>query len=37
VRGDGVQPVPASEGIRTLAVLDAARLSAEQARSIDVD
>jgi hypothetical protein len=35
VRGDGVQPVPASEGIRTLAFLDAARLSAEQAHGID--
>ena len=30
VRGEGRQPVPAYEGIRTLAVLDAARLSAER-------
>jgi predicted dehydrogenase len=36
VRGDGPQPVPASEGVRTLAVLDAARLSAERRRSVEV-
>ena len=36
VRGDEVQPVPAEEGVRTLAVLDAARLSAEEARDVDV-
>jgi predicted dehydrogenase len=35
-RGDADQPVPAREGIRTLAVLDAARLSAERLRSVDV-
>jgi predicted dehydrogenase len=29
VRGEGLQPVPAAEGIRTLLVLDAARESAE--------
>jgi predicted dehydrogenase len=36
-RGEDVQPVPAGEGIRTLAILDAARLSAEQGHSINVD
>ena len=36
-RGEGEQPVPASEGIRTLTVLDAARTSAAQSRSVDVD
>lgn len=35
--GEGPQPVPAAEGIATLAVLDAARLSAEQGRSVAVD
>jgi hypothetical protein len=29
VRGEGRQPIPASDAVRTLAVLDAARLSAE--------
>ena len=37
IRGEGRQPVPASEGIRTLAVLDAARLSAEQGSSVAID
>jgi predicted dehydrogenase len=36
VRGDGPQPVRASEGIATLAVLDAARASAEMGRTVDV-
>lgn len=36
-RGEAEQPVPADEGIRTLAVLDAARTSAELSRSVDVD
>jgi predicted dehydrogenase len=35
-RGDADQPVPASEGIRTLTVLDAARTSAERGLSIDL-
>ena len=35
-QGSGPQPVPSAEGIRTLAVLDAARLSAKEARSVDV-
>ncbi|MFB8370046.1 Gfo/Idh/MocA family oxidoreductase [Pseudarthrobacter sp. NPDC055928] len=30
VRGDGPEPVPASEGIQTLEVLDAARRSAQE-------
>ena len=30
VRGEGGQPVPACEGMRTIAVLDAARLSAQR-------
>ncbi len=34
VRGEGTQPVPARDAIRTLAVLDAARLSAEQGSSV---
>ena len=37
VRGEGPQPVPAAEGIRTLAVLDAARLSAEQRRRVELE
>jgi predicted dehydrogenase len=36
VRGEGRQPVPAYEGIRTLAILDAARLSAQRGVSIAV-
>ncbi len=36
VRGEGEQPVPASEGVRTLMVLDAARLSAESGTAVDV-
>ena len=36
VRGEGRQPVPAYEGVRTLAVLDAARLSAARGDSIQV-
>jgi predicted dehydrogenase len=32
--GNGTQPVPAAEGVRTLVVLDAARLSAEQGRAV---
>lgn len=36
VRGDGPEPVPASEGIATLAVLDAARVSATQGRTVPV-
>jgi predicted dehydrogenase len=36
VRGEGRPPVPAYEGIMTLAVLDAARLSAETGRSVEV-
>jgi predicted dehydrogenase len=35
-RGAAEQPVPASEGIATLTVLDAARVSAEQSRSVDL-
>lgn len=35
-RGDADQPVPASEGIRTLTVLDAARISAQRGQSIDI-
>ena len=35
VQGAGHQPVPARDGIRTLAVLDAARLSAERGRSVE--
>jgi predicted dehydrogenase len=34
VRGEGRQPVPAYDGIRTLAVLDAARLSAATGESV---
>jgi hypothetical protein len=36
VRGEGRQPVPAYEGIRMLAVLDAARLSAQRGVSVAV-
>jgi predicted dehydrogenase len=36
VRGEGRQPVPAREAVRTLAVLDAARLSAERGESVRV-
>lgn len=36
-RGEAEQPVPAAEGVRTLAVLDAARASAERGQRIDVD
>ena len=35
-RGDAEQPVAASEGIRTLTVLDAARASAQSRRSVDI-
>jgi len=37
IRGEGPQPVPAAEGVRTLAVLDAARASADQCCSVEVD
>ncbi len=37
VRGEGPQPVPALDAVRTLAVLDAARLSAERVSSVEVD
>lgn len=37
VRGEAVEPVPAAEGGRTLAVLDAARLSAERGRMVELD
>ncbi len=36
VRDQGAPPVTAAEGIRTLAVLDAARVSAAEGRSIDL-
>ncbi len=36
VRGEGRQPVPAGDAVRTLAVLDAARLSAERGSSVEV-
>ena len=36
IRGDGRQPVPAQDAVRTLAVLDAARLSAERGTSVEV-
>jgi predicted dehydrogenase len=36
VEGKGRQPVPASDAIRTLAVLDAARLSAESGSSVEI-
>ncbi len=35
-RGEGRQPVPAGDAVRTLAVLDAARLSAERGNSVEV-
>ncbi|MGS0686825.1 Gfo/Idh/MocA family protein [Nakamurella sp. GG22] len=35
-RGAGPQPVPAAEGVRTLEVLDAARESAEQGRTVHI-
>ena len=37
VRGDGPEPVPAAEAIATLAVLDAARISAALGRTVAVD
>jgi predicted dehydrogenase len=37
VRGEGPQPVPALDGVRTLAVLDAARLSAERRFSVEIE
>lgn len=37
VRGGAPEPVPAAEGIRTLAVLDAARLSALRGRTVEVE
>ena len=36
-RGEGPQPVPAAEGVRTLVVLDAARESADQGRTVVID
>ena len=36
IRGEGPQPVPARDAVRTLAVLDAARLSAEPGASVQV-
>jgi predicted dehydrogenase len=36
IRGEGEQPVPALDAVRTLAVLDAARLSAERGSSVEV-
>jgi len=36
VAGDGPQPVPAAEGIRTLEVLDAARISDREGRTVDI-
>jgi len=36
IEGRGPQPVPASEGVRTLAVLDAARLSADRGSSVEL-
>ena len=35
-RGEGPQPVPAAEGVRTLVVLDAARESAAQGGTITI-
>ena len=35
VRGEGRQPVPSHECVHTLAVLDAARLSAERRHSVE--
>lgn len=37
VRGDAPGPVPATEGIETLAVLDAARVSAAEGRTVTVE
>lgn len=37
VRGEAANPVPAREGVRTLAVLDAARQSADEGRTVSVD
>lgn len=37
VRGEGPEPVPAREGVRRLAVLDAARLSAETGSTVHVE
>jgi hypothetical protein len=34
--GEGPQPVPAAKGVRTLAVLDAARESAKQGRTVAI-
>ena len=36
IRGEGPQPVPALDAVRTLAVLDAARLSAERGSSVEM-
>ncbi|MCW2761223.1 MAG: dehydrogenase [Marmoricola sp.] len=36
IRGEGEQPVPAVDAIRTLTVLDAARVSAERGSSVDL-
>ena len=36
IRGEGPQPVPARDAVRTLEVLDAARLSAERGISVEV-
>jgi len=36
LRGEGAQPVPARDAVRTLAVLDAARLSADRGSSIEL-
>jgi predicted dehydrogenase len=36
VRGEGPQPVPAAEGVRTLSVLDGARESAKQGRTVAI-
>ncbi|KRE98148.1 dehydrogenase [Nocardioides sp. Soil777] len=37
VRGDAPEPVPAAEGVRTLAVLDAARASALEGRTVPIE
>lgn len=37
VRGEGPEPVPATDGIATLAVLDAARASATRRQTVSVD
>ena len=36
LRGEGAQPVPARDAVRTLAVLDAARVSADRGSSVDL-